>query len=386
MSGANGALGADLYNRQLHPDETKKLHDLQKGKSADEQHKLAAAECALTRCAEGVPESDPDKAALTKLQNEGQRYTDEQRQLKDAGAFDGYGPADTFNDWYDRNQMSNRAGGAVQGVTGAAAAAGLAGAGCSTGVACGLALTGAATSLDWSLAGFKTAVSGEPISTYGEQVLQGLGMSPTGAALTYGLVNIGAAGGAALVDGAGSAGSTSSSGGKSGSTASVATSGGGAGKNWTGGGAQLGDDGQFLLGERQLPPARGSLAGNPEAPPPNASADQVRSIQRQNEAAQVLADHGLDVEQLPNTGKGSNPDLEINGQKADVYSPTTKNPQTIWDNVAKKVSSQAPNVVINLADSPLSASDMAQFIQRNPVPGMNTVTLVKNGAVTVLGR
>ncbi|WMY10065.1 hemagglutinin repeat-containing protein [Paraburkholderia phenoliruptrix] len=192
MSGANGALGADLYNRQLHPDEAKKLAELQKGKSADEQHKLAAAECALTQCAAGVPDSDPDKAALTKLQNEGQGYTYEQGLLKNGGAFDGYGAADWIIDVNDRNHLTTRAAGAVQGVTGAAAAVGIAGAGCSTGVGCALALTVAGTSLDYSFAGFKTAVGGDPTSTYGEQVLQGLGMSPTGAALAYGALNFGA--------------------------------------------------------------------------------------------------------------------------------------------------------------------------------------------------
>src|SRR6185312_9291078 len=167
------------------------LADLQKGQSADEQHKLAAAECALTQCAAGVPDSDPNKAALTQLQSEGQNYTYEQGLLKNAGAFDGYGTADWIVDFNDRNRLTTRAGGAVQGVTGAAVAAGVAGAGCSTGVGCALALTAAGTSLDYSLAGFKTAVSGDPTSTYGEQVLQGLGMGPTGAALTYGAIGIG---------------------------------------------------------------------------------------------------------------------------------------------------------------------------------------------------
>ncbi|EDT41041.1 hemagglutinin repeat-containing protein [Burkholderia ambifaria] len=169
--------------------------------------------------------------------------------------------------------------------------------------------------------------------------------------------------------------------------ADVVQSAGANGKNYVGGGAQLADDTKFLLTERQLPVSRGSLTGDAELPPANAPADQVRAVQRQNEAAQILADHGLDVEQLPNSGSpGANPDLKINGQVADVYSPTTKNLQTIWDNVAKKVQTQAPNVVINLADSPLSGADVAQFLQRNPVAGMNTVTVIKNGAVVVVGR
>ncbi|WP_156440541.1 hemagglutinin repeat-containing protein [Burkholderia sp. MSMB1072] len=175
--------------------------------------------------------------------------------------------------------------------------------------------------------------------------------------------------------------------GRGNATADLAQSVGATGKNYVGGGAQLADDTSFLLAERQLPVSRGSLSGDAEMPPANAPADQVRAVQRQNEAAQILANHGLDVEQLPNSGlPGPNPDLKINGQIADVYSPTTKNLQTIWDNVAKKVQTQAQNVVINLADSPLSGTDVAQFLQRNPVAGMNTVTIIKNGAVIVVGR
>ncbi|HDR8906791.1 TPA: hypothetical protein QDA83_002315 [Burkholderia multivorans] len=142
-----------------------------------------------------------------------------------------------------------------------------------------------------------------------------------------------------------------------------------------------------MLTERQLPVSHGSLNGDAEMPPANAPADRVRAVQRQNEAAQILADDGLDVEQLPNSGlPGANPDLKINGQVADAYSPTTKNPQTTWDNASNNVQIQASNVVINLAHSPLSGTDVAQFLQRNPVAGMNTVTLIKNGAVIVVGR
>ncbi len=158
-------------------------------------------------------------------------------------------------------------------------------------------------------------------------------------------------------------------------------------RNYAGGGASLADDSEFLLGERQLPRAQGSLSGEAEAPPRNARPDQVRAVGRQNEAAKILADHGLDVEQLPNTGKSvANPDLKINGQVADVYSPTSGNLQTIRDTVVAKVGTQAPNVVINLADSPLNSSQVAAFLQRNPVPGMNSVVVIKNGVVTVIRK
>ncbi|WP_425895231.1 hemagglutinin repeat-containing protein [Ralstonia pseudosolanacearum] len=158
-------------------------------------------------------------------------------------------------------------------------------------------------------------------------------------------------------------------------------------RNYAGGGASLADDSQFLLGERQLPRASGTLSGEAEAPPRNARPDQVRAVGRQNEAAKILADHGLDVEQLPNTGKSvANPDLKINGQVADVYSPTSGNLQTIRDTVMAKVGTQAPNVVINLADSPLNSSQVAAFLQRNPVPGMNSVIVIKDGVVTVIRK
>lgn len=71
----------------------------------------------------------------------------------------------------------------------------------------------------------------------------------------------------------------------------------------------------------------GSLKGEPELPPKNASPDMIRSIERQNEASKGLAQAGYDVEQLANSGKkGANPDLRINGELADVFSPITNSP------------------------------------------------------------
>ncbi|WP_209025099.1 hypothetical protein, partial [Pseudomonas viridiflava] len=52
--------------------------------------------------------------------------------------------------------------------------------------------------------------------------------------------------------------------------------------------------------------------------------DMVRSIGRQNEVSKKLVQAGFDVEQLANTGrKGGNPDLRINVDLADVFSPRT---------------------------------------------------------------
>ncbi|CAE6856709.1 hypothetical protein R69658_07423 [Paraburkholderia aspalathi] len=209
-AGAFTASNSDMYNRQLHPTEAQKLAQLQQGQTPDEQYRLAAAECALVQCAAGIPDGDSSKATLQKLQDAGQNFTAEQNALKNAGAFEGYGAADTFVDWADRNQVSNRAIGAVQGVGSAVAAAGAIGAGCATLVACGLGATVATTSLDYSKAGFTQMVTGSVTSTYGEQVLQALGLSPGAAALAYGGLSLGAAGGAVLANNSGQASANAS--------------------------------------------------------------------------------------------------------------------------------------------------------------------------------
>ncbi|MEX5568379.1 hypothetical protein Q1J55_11210 [Pseudomonas syringae] len=50
-------------------------------------------------------------------------------------------------------------------------------------------------------------------------------------------------------------------------------------------------------------PKLGSLKGEPELPPKNASPDMFRSIEHQNEASKKFAQAEYDVEQLPNTGR-----------------------------------------------------------------------------------
>lgn len=178
------------FNRQLRPDETAKLKRLQEDKSPEEQQRLADAACALTHCSTGVPDSDPAKVALVASEQRGQQYTAEQNQLQSGGLFT-YTGSDRFNDAADRYQFTNRAVGAVQGVSAAAAAAAAIGSGCSTIVACGLGATVAGTSLDYSKAGFEQLVNGNLTPTYGEQVLRSLGLSPDAAALAYGVLNLG---------------------------------------------------------------------------------------------------------------------------------------------------------------------------------------------------
>jgi filamentous hemagglutinin len=176
-SGANGALSADLYNRQLHSGEAEKLAVLKRGRSTDEQQRLIDATCALTRCAAGVAANDPNWQRLVDSQSRGSRYVAEQDEIRATGAFDGYGTLDALNDWVDRHQISSRASGAVQGVTGAAGAASVFRAGCSTIALCGMAATAAATHLNYSKAGFRQFMYGERAPTYGERTLRSLEMN-----------------------------------------------------------------------------------------------------------------------------------------------------------------------------------------------------------------
>ncbi|WP_052742350.1 hypothetical protein [Pseudomonas frederiksbergensis] len=126
-------------------------------------------------------------------------------------------------------------------------------------------------------------------------------------------------------------------------------------------------------------PKTGSLKGEAEIPPPNAPPDMVRSIQRQNEAAKEFAKAGYDVEQLPNQGKKgeSRPDLRINGELADVYSPTSTSPISVLKTVGYKVQKQADNIVINLADSPLSIEAIESALKLSPIKNLKRLFLMK---------
>ncbi|WP_181007079.1 hemagglutinin repeat-containing protein [Pseudomonas syringae] len=132
-------------------------------------------------------------------------------------------------------------------------------------------------------------------------------------------------------------------------------------------------------------PKLGSLKGEPELPPKNASPDMVRSIERQNEASKKLAQAGYDVEQLPNTGrKGGNPDLKINGDLADVFSPRTNSPISVLMTVTEKVQKQASSVVVNLADSPLTFGEIEKALSTRPVEGLKKLYLMKNNEFKII--
>ena len=135
------AVGAnvDWNNRQLHPKETQILNKLSKGKSAEEQYRLKAAACALTRCAEGVPDFDPLYKGLKKLQDAGKQFVAEQNVLMRTGAFK-YGTWNSLNDIrssYDRAATKIKgAGNMGLGATTVVGSGAVGGGLCSTGLGC----------------------------------------------------------------------------------------------------------------------------------------------------------------------------------------------------------------------------------------------------------
>jgi hypothetical protein len=96
----------------------------------------------------------------------------------------------------------------------------------------------------------------------------------------------------------------------------------------------------------------------------------------------VLAENGYQVHQ---NGLKSGPDYVVNGVGHDCYSPTTKNPRSIWDTVSGKVAKhQAQSFVIDLDGSAVDlAALQAQFVQ-NPIAGLADVLLVRGGQVIPL--
>ncbi|MEN3753901.1 VENN motif pre-toxin domain-containing protein [Mangrovibacter sp. SLW1] len=121
----------------------------------------------------------------------------------------------------------------------------------------------------------------------------------------------------------------------------------------------------------------GSLSGQPTKLPPNASAENIRSLQRENEGAAILSQNGYHVEQNPVTPGVKNPDYKINGEVFDNIAPKTNSVRNIYDRALEKVNSgQTNNVVINLADTKASVSDLQKQFSDWPIKGLDKVIVI----------
>ncbi len=121
----------------------------------------------------------------------------------------------------------------------------------------------------------------------------------------------------------------------------------------------------------------GSLSGRPTKLPPNASAENIRSLQRENEGAAILSQNGYHVEQNPVTSGAKNPDYKINGEIFDNIAPKTNSVRNIYDRALEKVNSgQTNNVVINLADTKANVSDLQKQFHDWPIKGLDKVIVI----------
>lgn len=158
-----------------------------------------------------------------------------------------------------------------------------------------------------------------------------------------------------------------------------------------------GESGTHSTGSR-TPRRRGRLTSPSTEPNPIArpegprtripeGADEVtqRSLGMENDAADALSREGYHVEQNPNVPGSRNPDLRIEGNVFDVYSPEYGTPaRNIFSVIRDKVlSGQTTRVVLNLRESNVSVPRLIRELtrRRGEAPGLLEVLVVRNGHV-----
>jgi len=177
VQSGQSAQNAVENNRMLNVREAQVLQALIKNKTQTEKNKLYQAACYLVKCAEGVPEDDPNYSTLLKLQDLGAKNEKEIEALEATGLYT-YTNWDNANDLRTRNdEIFTRAGGAGKIVGGGLTAIGGGAAGvglCTTGVGCaiGAPLAGLSTYGGVSAANEgKDALFGSYESKVGQNVL-----------------------------------------------------------------------------------------------------------------------------------------------------------------------------------------------------------------------
>jgi filamentous hemagglutinin len=160
-------------------------------------------------------------------------------------------------------------------------------------------------------------------------------------------------------------------------------------------GRALGELDTLLRGSRKpIAPGLGSnggtageLTGTRTVTSSADDAATIRSLTRENESATTLANNGYKVQQnppaLPN---GKKPDYIINGQVFDNYAPSTSSVRNAWSEIDKKVArGQADNVVVNLADTPITPIALKEQLTNYPIAGLKQVIIIdKSGTPTAV--
>ena len=133
--------------------------------------------------------------------------------------------------------------------------------------------------------------------------------------------------------------------------------------------------------------------GEPTQIGPNAEKRQRKTLEGENEAAQIFAKNGYHIEQQPKVfprdgiKPGKNPDYRIEGEIFDCYTPTAPEigVRKIWDKIRVKVADgQTHRVVINLQKYRWKGSidKLAKELNGWKINGLNEVFVVNvDGAI-----
>jgi hypothetical protein len=130
------------------------------------------------------------------------------------------------------------------------------------------------------------------------------------------------------------------------------------------------------------PPKEGRLTGQPTKPgAKDKDPENLRSIERENESARLLAENGYEVEQNPVSELSrKKPDYKLNGEYADCYAPSTSNPRSIVGGIAKKVNErQAQRIILNLDDSQVTLEALKKSLLGSPVADLKEIIVIQGG-------
>lgn len=116
---------------------------------------------------------------------------------------------------------------------------------------------------------------------------------------------------------------------------------------------------------------------------PKDDAATVRSITRENEAAQAIARSGYIIEQQPKVEGRKKPDYRIEEEIFDCYAPMEgTRARNIRSNINRKVvEDQTKRIVLNLDDWTGTEAEVLKALQAEPVSGLEQVLVVKGGKV-----
>ena len=139
------------------------------------------------------------------------------------------------------------------------------------------------------------------------------------------------------------------------------------------------------------PDPNATASGTPERVPPKGNEAAQRSIPRQNEAADLLARLGYDVEHRPTLtaddlasgiSPDKKPDFRIEGEVFDAYAPSRSRAWNIASQIETKVmEGQTRRVVLELSDSPVGFEEMMGQLSRSPIEGLEEVIIVEDGSM-----